>query len=543
VAMPAMPSMLAMPAMLTVTALITSLVFASGCLGSKVGATVETPADRRLLIVTTEALYEPAQDYAAYREAGGFKVALVTTQQALDEAGGGAATLADALQAWVADWAADAQDSAADLADLQLYLLIIGDAVDNAPEDPMYVPVVAGQGGFVGDMAYGDLDGDGAPDLAIGRLPMRETEEVRAYLERVQQYENDRAPGPWNKRLSTFAGVGGFGPDIDLMLEYMATRIFESLTYDIDITMTYAAATSPYYLPHDAWDADYVERYNAGALFQPYIGHTLGWVDTQSLQPPNRRGFVAYLSCGDGEFQSSWAPVSALSDEMLLLPAGPVASLAASDWSHPYGNAILALEMSHALFNERAPTYGMALTWAKQRMLYPEGSLRAELDTAAEAFLDEPAEHLVRTHSVMYNLLGDPTLDPGFPPGRVTFTSSDSAIIGGQLTVTGTVTMDPRGTRMGHGEVTVTLECERAEIPGDLIPVDGEPSPAVAAANHATANDKVILTATADVANGAFELQLQIPATGLATGHYFLKGYALNDTADAMGSQEIVIRR
>jgi len=508
------------------------------------GIWVDTSGDRHVLFVTTEPLYEATLEYAAYRETLGYAVTVLTTQQVLDEAGPESLlTLAEALQSRTTAWASAILEGASRPETVQLYLMILGDAKDTTPEDPLFVPVVEGQGGFVGDVAYGDLDGDGAPEVAVGRLPVREAEEVRAYLERVQVYERQRTPGPWNKRVSAFAGAGGFGPELDGLMEWAALLVFESLSYDVDITMTYAASTSPYYLPRGAWDADYVQRYKDGSLLQPYIGHTSDWHDPGALSEPIRRGLVTYLSCGDGDFQSSWSPVSSLADEMLLTPAGPMVSLAASDWSHPYGNAVLALELSVALINDRAPSYGLALTWAKQRMLYPEGEVRGMLDTSSEAFLDEPANHLVRTHAVMYNLLGDPALDPGFPPGQVTFDGADSALLGERFTVTGTVSTDAAGRLMRDGEVTLTLEVERGEIPGDLIPVDGEPTLEQALANHATANEKVVVRATGPVQDGRFSVQLNIPATGLATGPYLLKGFALSDTTDAMGSVEFVLRR
>ena len=108
----------------------------------------------------------------------------------------------------------------------------------------------------------------------------------------MQRYENNRTPGPWNKTISAFAGEGGFGPDIDYILEWAAVTVFEALTYDIDITMTYAASSSPYYLPSGEWDDDYVERYNAGAVMQPYVGHTISWNEIASLEDPVRRGLV-----------------------------------------------------------------------------------------------------------------------------------------------------------------------------------------------------------------------------------------------------------
>ena len=482
-------------------------------------------------MVTTEPLYEAAIEYAQYREARGLQVTLVTTQDVLAE--GGAGSLGDQIRDHVARWARTGSGRA------HRYLLIVADADTASPEDPLFVPVHAGEEGFVGDFAYGDLDGDAVPDLAIGRLPFREPAAVRAYLERVRAYEEHRPIGPFNRRISAFAGEGGFSPEIDAALEWAALRIFESLSYDVDVSMTYAAASSSYYLPPDAWDADYVVRYNAGAMLQPYIGHTLGGVDTASLEAPARPGLVAFLSCSDGEYQLTRL---SLVEELLLMPEGPLGALAASDWSHPYGNALVALELATALVNDREPTYGRALEVAKQRMVYPEGELRAELDTFAAPFLDEPADHLARTHVILYNLLGDPSLAPGFPSGRVTFDGPEGASMGQDVTVTGRVTADAAGTPMGSGQILVTVECERGAVLGDLVPVQGTPTNDVAAQNHAISNDKVLLEVTVPVTHGTFSASFTLPSTVKQVG-YYLKGYAWSADHDAMGSLRLPIYR
>lgn len=514
-------------------ALVLLALPALGC-GDLGGGGSKGVPERRLLVVTTEPLLEAAEDYAAYRASRGIRVSVITTQEVLDQGGGG--PLAEALKDEVASWAATGSGGS------HRYLLIIADANVGSPEDPLFVPVNAGQGGFVGDHAYGDLDGDGVPDLAIGRLPFREPAAVQAYLDRVRGYEEDRPIGPFNRRVSAFAGEGGFGPQIDAALEWAALRIFEALSYDFDVSMAYAASSSPYYLPASAWDADYVAKYNAGAVLQPYIGHTLGGVDQASLQAPARPGLLAFLSCSDGEFQLARGPVTSLGEELLLLPVGPLGVLAASDWSHPYGNALVSLELTLALLNEREPTYGRALQIAKQRMVYPEGELREELDIFAAPFIDEPAPHLARTHVVLYNLLGDPTLEPGFPPGKVTFHGPERGVMGQSITVTGSVTTNGKGSPMASGEILVTLECERGAILGTLVPVEGTPTLAEALENHAIANDKVLLEARVPVSAGAFSVTFDLPASIKQVG-YYLKGYAWNATTDAMGSRALPIYR
>jgi hypothetical protein len=47
------------------------------------------------------------------------------------------------------------------------------------------------------DALYGDLDQDGCPDVAVGRLPAKTPEELTRMLRRSMDYEAIR-PGPWN---------------------------------------------------------------------------------------------------------------------------------------------------------------------------------------------------------------------------------------------------------------------------------------------------------------------------------------------------------
>ena len=234
--------------------------------------------------------------------------------------------------------------------------------------------------------------------------------------------------------------------------------------------------------------------------------------------------------------------MTSLAEELLLLPVGPLGVLAAPDWSHPFGNALVALELSVSLLNDREPSYGQALRVAKQRIVYPEGELRAELEVYAAPFLDEPAPHLARTHVVLYNLLGDPTLRPSFPPGQVTFQGPERGVMGQSITVTGRVTANAKGTPMAAGQIRVTLECERGVILGSLLPTGSTPTLDEALVNHAIANDKVLLEETVPVTSGAFSVTFQLPE-GMKQVGYYLKGYAWNATTDAMGSRALQVFR
>ncbi len=495
-----------------------------GCGGDGGGA--PGPAAGRVLIVAAEPLAEVAEEYAAFRAELGFEVEVATSAAlwAAAPADGLGAELRRRVQAFAAA-GTEGQES---------FVLLLGDADARQPDSTAHVPAARGPRGDVGDTPYADLDGDGLPELAIGRVPFGSAADVRGYLGRLRAHEAGYRPGAWNKTLSAFAGEGGFGPEIDGMLELAAGWVFDEMSYDFDMSMTYASPSSSYHLPPAAWEAAYAERYLAGAVIQPYIGHTLGAVEC-CRQAPARSGLLGFFSCSDGEYQADGA--GSLAEELLGRPGGPVAILAASDVSHPYANAILPRELGHALLDLRARTYGEAVLVAKRNMVERQDDLRRSLDQLAAPYLDEPMEDCIQSHVSMYNLFGDPAAPTHLPPGRVRFDPpGGQARPGGRLELSGRVGTQEGRAPMAAGRVVVTLEVSRTVVLGELAP----PGPETYAANHALANDKVAARAEGEVTDGQFALALEVPAD-LPAGSYHLKAYAWDEAADSVGNLRLQI--
>jgi len=479
-----------------------------------------------MLILAADPLAEAADEYATFRQEGGFEVEVVTMGELW-----GRAPL-DGLRAEISrrvlefGQADEGRES---------FVLILGDADELQPDSTARVPATVGPRGDVGDTPYADLDADGLPELAVGRLPFSTAEEIRAYLERVRLREAGYLPGTWNRTLAAFAGEGGFGVEVDGMLELAAGWIFDEMSYDFDMTMTYASASSSYHLPPGAWEADYAERYLAGAVIQPYIGHTLGAVEC-CREAPRRAGLLGFFSCSDGQYQSDGA--GSLAEELLARPGGPVAILAASDVSHPYANAILPRELGHAVLDLHARTYGEAVLVAKRNMVERQDDLRLSLDQLAAPYMDEPMPDCIQSHVTMYNLFGDPAAPTHLPPGRVRFDPpGGEARPGGRLLVTGRVGTEEGRLPMAAGRVRVTLEASRTVVLGVLDP----PGPDTYASNHAKANDKVVVAAEADVGDGVFSATLEVPAD-LSVGSYRLKAFAWNEQVDSVGNLSVQIK-
>lgn len=512
-------------ALLLVPALF-AVLFGAAC-----GGESKKPPANRMLIITTDTLLSAASEYALYRESGDFEVELSITAD-LEVS----TTLQEAVRERVRVFHQGAP------ADQEQYVLIIADADHYDLENPEFIPATQGPEGEWGDTPYADFDGDAIPEIPVGRLPFRETQNVRMYLDRVMDYESVVPVGAFNQTIRAFAGEGGFGPEIDGALEMVAGWIFDEMSYDFDLFMTYAASTSNYYLPYAEWDAEYNQRYQEGAVLIPYIGHTLGQVTCCEQGAPARRGMLTYFSCGDGDYHSI-GPYSSLAEQVLLRAHGPVASLAATTTSHPYGNAVLPRELGHAIIDLREPTYGKALTTAKYNAVHRIDSMRETIDATMRSFSDEDLDYLITTHLTMYNLLGDPAVPLHLPAGRVRFDSPDSVTRGETVTVEGRVWSDAKRAPMKDGEIVVTLEVQRSVVINELTPRDPDNhDPATCIANHQLANDKIAASAAAQFESETFTVQLTVPPDLPLSADYYLKGYAQNPTDDAMGSKKVLMK-
>ena len=94
-------------------------------------------------------------------------------------------------------------------------------------------------------------------------------------------------------------------------------------------------------------------------------------------------------------------------------PGGPLAVLAGSRVTMPYGNSVLGLELLKQLFADHHVTLGEVVMRAKQQALQPADSgLRKTVDQIAAGFLPKSSDRQQDRveHVQMYNLLGDPLL-------------------------------------------------------------------------------------------------------------------------------------
>jgi hypothetical protein len=295
------------------------------------------------------------------------------------------------------------------------------------------------------DNPFSDLDGDGSPDVAVGRIPAKSAEELERMLQRVIRYEHSNDFSEWRDRVHVTAGVGGFGLFADKAIETVARRyLSEGIPDRFRLQMTYASVHSPYCPDPRSLKQTFLGKLNRGGLFWVYIGH--GWIDslddfhydnceecicspedTELFDAPVGPPVAVLLACYTGAFD---AKVDCFAERLLHQPNGPIAVVAGSRVTMPYGLSQLAGEMMDTCFVQNESRLGQVVLQAKKAIWLddkePEkakewstgsgSKLKSKYQSAIEAMATalSPAGHdLVaerREHVRLMNLLGDPLL-------------------------------------------------------------------------------------------------------------------------------------
>ena len=279
------------------------------------------------------------------------------------------------------------------------------------------------------DNSLADLDDDGVPDVAIGRLTADSPAELDRIVRKIIAYDRSTDNGLWRQRLNFIAGVGGFGPLIDTAVETTTKKFLtDCIPATYTTSMTFGSWRSPFCPDPRRFHETTLRRLNEGCLFWVYLGHgqpnaldnvqvpggafhILGTKDVNRLTATQRPPIAVFLACYTGAFDQ---PKDCLAEEMLRADGGPVAVLCGSRVTMPYGMAVLGTSLMDECFTKHQPTIGEALLHAKRRSMEddPQNLNRQMLDALA-AVLSPSTESLVderREHLSLFNLLGDPLL-------------------------------------------------------------------------------------------------------------------------------------
>ena len=400
-----------------------------------------------------------------------------------------------------------------------------------------------------------DLDDDGVPEVAVGRLTADSPEELTVMVRKIIGYERSLDYRSWRRRLEFVAGVGGFGALADRMIEGTARSV---LTQNIDpayeVSMTYGSWRSPFCPDPRRARETAMDSLNAGCQFWIYMGHSYH-VELAPLQTPGgefpvlsvadaarlkcRQGLpiALFLACYAGAFD---AYDDCLAEEMLRAEGGPVAVIAASRVAMPYAMGVMALELAKQALDGPAETLGEAVLAAKLHLLAEGeelGQQRQMLDTMAgliSPLPDKLAEER-REHILLFNLFGDPLLRLRRPKS-VDLIVPETIVPGEVVEIVGTSEVDGRATveLVVPRDRFVTGLVRRAEFPqstDEWTDFQGV---------LAQANDRRLASAEAEIRAGRLDTRLRIPEN--ARGNCFVRVYVEGNDDFAMGAVATSVR-
>ncbi len=258
------------------------------------------------------------------------------------------------------------------------------------------------QGRAASDNFYACIDGDDhLPDLAIGRLPVAEPEELEAIVDKILRYSERVGVGPWRRRLLWLSDVTPF---MQKRSDYVAASVagqgFASLKlYPSEET--------------ENTQVPLVEAFDRGQLLVHFLGHGARYVwrtgadrdqrnnydlftlqHLEELRPTDKLAMVLSMTCWSAPFDHPSA--DSIGENFLRLPdRGAIAFLGAS-WK---------VAANHK-FSELLVT-----------------ELTAPGSTVGEAIMRAKRGFKARNLIENYNLLGDPAVKLALPLHRLDVTA------------------------------------------------------------------------------------------------------------------------
>jgi hypothetical protein len=449
------------------------------------------------------------------------------------------------------------------------FVLLVGDADRDAHGIPAIGPAVlptcylparvnihwGPERDIASDNPYGDLDDDGLPELAVGRIPADSADELRTILAKVMTYETSNDFGTWRRQINFVGCPGNFGPMIDSLLEQASRKITtQGIPPSYNTKATYGHWRSPYCPDPRRFRDETVGQLNGGSLFWVYIGHghcqvvdrlrtpdqkqypIFSMRDVPALTCPSGHPIAIFLACYTGAFDF---PVDSLSEEMLASPGGPIAIYSSTRVTMPYAMTVMGGEMMNEYFAHRAKNLGMLVQQAKRQMVERDRTdpNAKSMDTLAlmanKLSPDLRAERW--EHVQMYHLFGDPSML--LPQAQtVTIEAIEPVSSGQKLLVKGQCPI------AGRARIELVPPRDKLPIKPDARP-RFEPTEEIYSTLHSTyqrANDVVLASQTIELAKDSFSVSLDPPANFAGRG--FVRVYVEGDRDFALGSRDCEVR-
>lgn len=342
-------------------------------------------AGAEIVLVAPEPLLVAAESLAGYRRAQGMSAVVLPLEQLHQEFAFGEprpAAIRDFLRAATAVWQTPPR-----------FLVLVGDGThdykDHRGDGDNFLPpelVFTSFGWTAADPSLGDLDDDGVPEVAVGRLPLHSAAEMPGLLDRLAAYEGRAVPAPAAALL--FAGrgddAGNFPADSAVIGTELGGAFVPDFYHDLDLSF-------------EAARAGLRARLATGPAYWNYIGHGgrdrlgngyLDLADVATLDFGGGPPFFTAMTCSVGQFSVPGA--ESLGEALLRRAGGPLAVWSPSGFS----------------FNVQAHLLNLSL--ARRLATLPRGHSVGDL--LRETVADFRAAGGDGLTPLFYNLLGDPAL-------------------------------------------------------------------------------------------------------------------------------------
>lgn len=380
------------------------------------------------LVVTREGLLPALAPWQAHRDKQGFRVVI----RAFDDA-----PTAEEIRTWIA---------VENRKHRCRYILLVGDCAAPAESDAAWhLPSISGPLGYpyegetraiVTDLPYGDIDRDGREEVAVGRLPVRDRDQLRLLVDKLIQFEA-RPVEPSFYRAVLWTGAKYYHAPMHRLTLQFAEQMLPDYLYPQLISSNPASACSG---PLEEQPRRFLEAMSEPAFITLVVTHgsynnlraaqredhseipltvaavSEGLPSTQALGP------LMLLACETGSFYLPSAKGPSISESFLLHPGGPVAVVASTGIVNALTNFYMAGAIAQSIKTGEAASIGDLLLDSRLR-LYEVGKYSLDRirrhDPRAQGLLQSipvddkeffETKGLIRNERLHYNLLGDPGL-------------------------------------------------------------------------------------------------------------------------------------
>jgi hypothetical protein len=317
------------------------------------------------IAIAPEDLLTPLEPLINWRATEGHKVLSVPVEAIYDQFGYGFPE-PDAIHAFLT-YAYDSWNPRPE------YVLLVGDAtydprgyISDAAYNklPTFFVMTEYGGQTASDVEFALIDGDLLPDLAIGRIPARDAEQVKVIVEKTIAFEQSASSDDWHERILAIAD----GQDVSFKGE--AQRFLNTVSGQYQ-TQLYSPTAGV--KDGNATIRDYFEE---GFFWVSYFGHgsvnmwgkdRLFTIDDVSQLSGDKLSVVLNMTCLSGLFTHPKA--LSLSEAFLWQPnGGAVAVLAPTSLTLPYDQSFLSQPIAVSLANRSPANLGEILLTAQRQV-------------------------------------------------------------------------------------------------------------------------------------------------------------------------------